>query len=597
MRALALWWLVVWHLPKVLANASGTMSHEQWQEYQEHAYALMASIEGNSPAIETLRRRLQALAQEAETTSTAPAAAEHIEADVQAEMAEEEEEFTEVDIGCSWTLTGALIFAMIIFYFVNWPDDDIKRYTWSIINTTLSIFVAVMSFQGCEEVLMEFVIHPILGAFPTGSAAIARVLCGFGVFLGWLAVAHLVIAWFAGLVCNGEDASKLMERKWVVADAMRGDHGEEVPVANVVQGHHSKGIASVKGVEVFVSSRAVLHEGYERRTKCWAMLFAHMAGFAMISAGGDLQHWDPFMSSPAYSWLAVVICAVFLLLIFSFTARCLYQEGGEFAEARKLYKEEGKDAEDDIFCLAVSFLCVQSLRFTFSGSLPSKLGFYHSVETEARQATALYVSAVAMVVVMVVTALFLRGECVNARLKSLIVGTASMGFAWCVLFGTRAFFDSWSFLEEKKITPATIEGRVLLAMAASLFSCAVIVVLDKIEDGLQDSDGEQLHKLLKNIITGLSILIGFTWEHTFDGCVEAMSSLWSEKLLGKLTMTLTIVVIVVPAWRRFILAKVVDLQKMQHEKKGAQAKIQDGYAQPMSEGSSSEEESTARLMC
>ena len=29
-------------------------------------------------------------------------------------------------------------------------------------------------------------------------------------------------------------------------------------------GHHSKGIASVKGVEVFVSSRAVLHEGYER---------------------------------------------------------------------------------------------------------------------------------------------------------------------------------------------------------------------------------------------------------------------------------------------------------------------------------------------
>ena len=38
------------------------------------------------------------------------------------------------------------------------------------------------------------------------------------------------------------------------------------------------------------------------------------------------------------------------------------------------------------------------LRSLEAGSLPSKLGFYHSVETEARQATALYVSAVAMVV-------------------------------------------------------------------------------------------------------------------------------------------------------------------------------------------------------
>ncbi|CAE7331389.1 ANKRD17 [Symbiodinium pilosum] len=55
------------------------------------------------------------------------------------------------------------------------------------------------------------------------------------------------------------------------------------------------------------------------------------------------------------------------------------------------------DAEDDIFCLAVSFLFVQSLRFTFSGSLPGKLGLYHEVSTEANQMLALYGSAVLMV--------------------------------------------------------------------------------------------------------------------------------------------------------------------------------------------------------
>ena len=54
------------------------------------------------------------------------------------EKEEEEEEFSPVDVGCSWTLIGSLFFTMVMFYFVNYPDDDIKRYTWSIINSTLS---------------------------------------------------------------------------------------------------------------------------------------------------------------------------------------------------------------------------------------------------------------------------------------------------------------------------------------------------------------------------------------------------------------------------------------------------------------------------
>ena len=60
-----------------------------------------------------------------------------VEAEIWGEE-EEEEEFTSVDVGCSWTLIGSLFFTMVMFYFLNYPDDDIKRYTWSIINTTLS---------------------------------------------------------------------------------------------------------------------------------------------------------------------------------------------------------------------------------------------------------------------------------------------------------------------------------------------------------------------------------------------------------------------------------------------------------------------------
>ena len=172
-------------------------------------------------------------------------------------MAEEEEEFTEahsalrevrikscrveVDIGCSWTLTGgglalqllvqmayqlplnqeadqaadsegychcrcpcagsahaarkaeefyrrpptvhhmfagALIFAMIIFYFVNWPDDDIKRCPQSVDIETWSI-CAQLDLVCCARVfiLVPFSVSVCHGNLPSscqGRAAAFR---------------------------------------------------------------------------------------------------------------------------------------------------------------------------------------------------------------------------------------------------------------------------------------------------------------------------------------------------------------------------------------------------------------------------------------
>lgn len=87
---------------------------------------------------------------EGETGETAEVKGSEVAGEVEEEIwgeEEEEEEFTPVDVGCSWTLIGSLFFTMVMFYFVNYPDDDIKRYTWAIINTTLSTATCFSNFS------------------------------------------------------------------------------------------------------------------------------------------------------------------------------------------------------------------------------------------------------------------------------------------------------------------------------------------------------------------------------------------------------------------------------------------------------------------
>ena len=50
--------------------------------------------------------------------------------------------------GIACMLLGSVAFVMLLFYVVNWPDDDIRLYAWTIISTTLSIFTAVLAFSG-----------------------------------------------------------------------------------------------------------------------------------------------------------------------------------------------------------------------------------------------------------------------------------------------------------------------------------------------------------------------------------------------------------------------------------------------------------------
>lgn len=93
------------------------------------------------------------------------------------------------------------------------------------------------------------------------------------------------------------------------------------------------------------------------------------------------------------------------------------------------------------------------------------------------------------------------------RLCGLLNNWCAMTFAWCLLT-----FCRWVCLP-LGITDETM-NRVVIALLVSAFAFAIMSLLDFLSDG--DMTSEDVEKALREIILALAILVGFSWEQSFD---------------------------------------------------------------------------------
>lgn len=520
----------------------------------------------------------------------APSTSDEEEAELE-EAGEEEGEFSTVDVGCGWMLLGGVAMVMVLFYLVNWPDDDIRRFTWIIISTTLSIFTAVLVFTSISEFVMGFLLEELLGWDRHGWRLL---VVDYVFFLLWFAMLQVVTFYKSG-VSNVRNAITFKQTVWVVAEPLRADCGTVVPERDVRNAAGMKGIAYRDNREVFVQKKAANREKLERNAKCWGTLLAHMTGFAAINAGGQLQHIKFFSRNAPMALLAAVVNLVFLLALFKATD-CLRRKGraeeGEENACQELFFEEVQEAENDVLSLSTSFLTVQALRFALTGVLPGKDGM-EEPETARGGACVLGLYGAGFAFGLGVLALLLTGDRAG-RAMEVVQNTWAMIFAWCLLWATRWLALGWPLLEQVRAAPATVEGRVMLALVLSGVALLVIFALDVVEDTVE---GARVVRVIQNIVNALSILVGFSWEHCFDAGVEAVAGATSSPVLVELLFTALVAGIIIPAWRRSVLSRVMYLNEEQKDIMEARRRGSSEEANPLTSRDGEEEDEAGQKCC
>lgn len=442
-------------------------------------------------------------------------------------------------------LLGSIVFVMSLFYLVHHPDKDIKGHSWCVISSTISIFTSVLLYQGSKGVVdtvVERFVAPALRA--EGREALLIVweyLQAFDLFV----VLHVII--------------------WTHA-RKHAEHGSE-----------SEGS----------------HEDLEQRMSCWSTIFGHMTGFAFISAGCATDHAGG--GGALLSFGTALFMSLILFVAFRASDGYRNYSGRAATEAKmtEVWEEAAEEAENDVAALCLSFLVVQACIQCITGQMPHEgrrleggiHAAMHGYVQEAEVATEVSIlwllglSALFGVttVVSVWSGAFLgldREFHSQPGLDSLrlyvqrwvyiLQTTCAMGFAWCLLFAAkwqigRLLFRVGSGLEEE----STVQ-RVFLALTISLLAFILIFILDKIDD--LKATSESVQRCTRSLSQALGILIGFSWESSFNGGVEVLAELskgrgvWCPVWL-KLLMAVAVCGIVVPAWRLYILQTVLRIRE------------------------------------
>lgn len=499
-----------------------------------------------------------------------------------------------VEVTTAIMLFGMFLFNNLVLYCVNRQDENIRDNSYKMLNTTISIFAAVMINASVFAILCEQVIPA-------------------------------PVPWGLGF------------------DKVRDPHHD----ANHI-------MYFVIGIFVFCAGIAALNVLCSFFKRNHAKLFAiesitgHLCAFSGIYCFGNVMEIKFFKQHVCLALLVVPMSLLVCLILCIISKK--WRESQENKEEKSVHAHHpapwihaAQEAEDEAVTLLTSFLISQVVGFAVIGELPA---MHHDglVESQLLQGTNIgYAASLAALLLILGTWLMRKyfdskrkeqASSFTQRLVPFMHRLVGMSFAW--------FLYRWLEWHMLLVVPKELHVAHALAAFVALVGAIVgIFILDCFGDKLRDfnkkeknqepdpvrkttsgsglspedalenvrgsllasadvatdlltdttvktagvllGDDKESHlhveDALRNLIKSIAVFVGLSWEKAFDVAEHTMVTKWHEKsgtneVLSKVLLAWIVCIFMLPGWYWYILPK-ARMDFKDHEERIAQEKEQE----------------------
>jgi hypothetical protein len=318
--------------------------------------------------------------------------------------------------------------------------------------------------------------------------------------------------------------------------------------------------------------------GDKTRMQATSTVLAHITGFAAMYGFADCQEVEllKIEALDGAHIILLILAATASIGLLSFAMdkvmKGIVRRDGTEDEDEKEWIETCEETDDDVFCLAISFLMVMYIRFSIRGKVmpyePGKVG--NVTQTDALWLVAAGFCFIALVVGGTVVIMKnhdkIAGTEFRLRVATTVQHLNSMIMGWCFLFWAEWQLYVWGW------ESTVIGGCLVVAVFLTLTSFALVYVLSYIEELLEKNQqhaqqAKTARRALASLELALGLVVGFSWERAFDVGFEEIehtlehSSSHASGTVWVTLLSILLFVIVAPAWRLYILPKALGAEK------------------------------------
>lgn len=421
-------------------------------------------------------------------------------------------------------LLGTVAWVMCLFYYINSEDKDIRNTTWHTLSEMVSIFMAVLLFNAVRQVtnLGHEMDHHAPPTYEVRLIGLVRMLLFFVV----LKIGLYIFRFRNRKIAESQSMPK--SREMSPTPKEDSERRNQMNVLRVV-----------------------------------GTLGAHFLGFSMIEVFGSVLvvHFNRHVLLSLFGFFVCLAIVSIMHATTSFIRTVVKAPGKQEEELE--WREICAETENESAAISMGLVLSLFVRFAIVGEMPPVHGT--AKNHSATEVWKLFGCALGFGGLLAITAIAgskIKGnnepaddnwrDCFVHRMVDFAERLMTMSMGWCLLHWGKWFY--WEITSDRGLAKGSVVGAELVQVALfSLIAFISIRFIDRLADRLTRGTPPEI--ALRRTITMFGLLMGLSWESTFNTAVEALGDGYegATRVIFDAIITFGICLAVGPAWAMYIL--------------------------------------------